>query len=108
MSKKALMMAAACVVAATVVSPARAASAVTLETVVKKIQEQQKKTTSLQADFRQEKELALLSKPEVSTGSFIFSKPSNVLWNYDAPKRVQMVIAGGVMTTYYPDLRKAE
>lgn len=108
MSKNVLMMAAACVVAAAVAVPSRAAGPVPLETVIKKIQETQRKTTSLQADFRQEKELALLSKPEVSTGSFTYSKPNNVLWSYDAPKRVQMVIAGGVMTTYYPDLRKAE
>ncbi len=84
------------------------AAPVTLETVIKKIQETQKRTKTLQADFRQEKELALLSKPEVSTGRFVFSKPSNVLWTYNAPKRVEMVIAGGVMTTYYPDLGKAE
>jgi outer membrane lipoprotein-sorting protein len=108
MSNKRLMMAAAGVIAAAMSAPLFAAGPVTLETVVKKLQEQQKKTTSLQADFRQEKELALLSKPEVSTGSFTFSKPNNVLWSYAAPKRVQMVIAGGVMTTYYPDLRKAE
>ena len=79
-----------------------------LEAVVKKVQDQQKKTTSLQADFRQEKELALLSKPEVSTGTFVFSKPNNVLWSYDAPKRVQMLIANGTLTTYYPELNKAE
>jgi outer membrane lipoprotein-sorting protein len=79
-----------------------------LEAVVKKVQEQQKTTTSLQADFRQEKELALLSKPEVSTGTFVFSKPNNVLWSYDAPKRVQMLIANGTLTTYYADLNKVE
>ena len=95
------------VLAAVSVVPLSAAP-MTLETVIKKIQEQQKTTRTLQADFRQEKELALLSKPEVSTGRFVFSKPSNVLWTYEAPKRVQMVIAGGVMTTYYPDLGKAE
>ena len=91
--------------AAFAVLPAQAA---TLEQVIKKVQEQQKKTMTLQASFRQEKELALLSKPEVSTGTFTYSRPSNVLWTYDAPKRVQMVIAGGVMTTYYPELLKAE
>lgn len=91
-----------------VASMPAAAANVTLEAVIKKIQEQQKKSTTLQADFRQEKEMALLSQPEVSTGTFIFSRPSNVLWTYSAPKRVQMVIAEGVMTTYYPDLRKAE
>lgn len=85
-----------------------AAEPVTLETVIRRIQEQQKRTHTLQAEFRQEKELALLAAPEVSTGTFIYSKPSNVLWTYAAPKRVQMVIADGVLTTYYPELGKAE
>ncbi len=86
----------------------QAAPAVTLAQVIKKVQEQQKKTATLQADFRQEKELALMAKPEVSTGTFIYSRPSNVRWTYDSPKRVQMVIAGGYLTTYYPELNKAE
>jgi outer membrane lipoprotein-sorting protein len=107
MSKRSFLMATLGVSLALATLPAAAAN-VTLETVIKKIQEQQKKTSTLQADFRQEKELALLAKPEVSTGTFIYSKPTNVLWTYDAPKRVQMVIADGFLTTYYPDLRKAE
>ena len=81
---------------------------VTLESVIKNVQVQQKKTQTLQATFKQEKELALLSQPEVSNGTFVFSKPNNVLWLYDAPKRVQMLITGGTLTTYYPDLNKAE
>jgi outer membrane lipoprotein-sorting protein len=87
---------------------AATAAPVTLAQVIKQVQEQQKKTSTLQADFRQEKELSLLAKPEVSTGTFVFSRPSNVLWTYEAPKRVQMVIANGVMTTYYPEIGKAE
>src|SRR2546423_1692146 len=79
-----------------------------LEEVVKRVQKQQKETNTLQADFRQEKEMALLSKPEVSTGTFVYSKPNNVLWTYDAPKRVTMLIAAGKLTTYYPELSKAE
>lgn len=86
----------------------QAAPPVTLAQVIKKVQEQQKKTATLQADFRQEKELALMAKPEVSSGTFIYSRPSNVRWTYDSPKRVQMVIAGGFLTTYYPELNKAE
>ena len=86
----------------------QAAPPVTLAQVIKKVQEQQKKTATLQADFRQEKELALMAKPEVSSGTFIYSRPSNVRWTYDSPKRVQMVIAGGYLTTYYPELNKAE
>jgi outer membrane lipoprotein-sorting protein len=95
-----------CVVAAAM--PMRAAAPVTLAHVIKQVQEQQKKTATLQADFRQEKELAMMAKPEVSTGTFTYSRPSNVLWTYDTPKRVQMVIAGGYLTTYYPELAKAE
>jgi len=79
-----------------------------LDEVIRKVQEQQKLTNTLEADFKQEKELALLAKPEVSTGHFTFSKPNNVLWRYDAPKRVEMLIANGMLTTYYPDLNKAE
>ena len=64
--------------------------------------------TTLQADFRQEKTMALLANPEVSSGTFVYSKPNSVLWSYATPKRVQMLIAGGVLTTYYPELNKAE
>jgi len=79
-----------------------------LDEVIRKVQEQQKTTNTLEADFHQEKILALLAKPEVSTGHFTFSKPNNVLWRYDAPKRVEMLISNGMLTTYYPDLNKAE
>jgi outer membrane lipoprotein-sorting protein len=79
-----------------------------LDEVIRRVQEQQNTTSTLEADFRQEKILALLAKPEVSTGHFTFSKPNNVLWRYDAPKRVEMLIANGMLTTYYPDLNKAE
>lgn len=97
----------AAVAASTQAAPKKAAGE-TVESVMKKVQAQQKKTQTLQATFRQEKELALMAKPEVSTGSFLFSKPNNVLWSYDTPKRVQMIIAAGTLTTYYPELNKAE
>jgi len=89
-------------------SAARTADPNSLDEVIKRVQEHQKKTTTLQADFKQEKTLALLAKPEVSTGRFTYQKPNNVLWIYDTPKRVTMLIANGMMTTYYPDLNKAE
>ena len=79
-----------------------------LDEVIRKVQEQQKTTSTLEADFRQEKILALLARPQVSIGHFTFSKPNNVLWRYDAPRRVDMLISNGVLTTYYPDLNKAE
>lgn len=108
MFKRPLLAAILCA-AAVATSPLHAAAkSESLEDVVKKVQAQQKKTTTIQADFRQEKVLALLAKPEVSTGTFVFSKPNNVFWSYAAPKKVQMLITGGVLTTYYPDLNKAE
>jgi len=104
--------AAAVVCAAMTAFPALAARPVvdpnSLDEVVKRVQAHQKKTNTLQADFKQEKTLALLSKPEISSGHFTYQKPNNVLWTYDAPKRVQMLISKGTMTTYYPDLSKAE
>jgi outer membrane lipoprotein-sorting protein len=87
---------------------ARPPKADSLDDIIHKVQLAQAKTNTLQADFRQEKTLALLARPEVSTGRFVYSKPNNVLWTYDAPKRVTMLIANGMLTTYYPDLNKAE
>ena len=91
-------------------SPLAAAgkSGTSLQAVMKKVQEQQRRTNTLQAEFRQEKLLALLAAPEISTGTFVFSKPNNVRWSYTSPKRVEMVIAAGTLTTWYPDLKKAE
>src|SRR6266852_2039759 len=97
--------------AAAVSLPAFAARKVdpnSLDEVIKRVQAQQTKTKTIEADFRQEKILALLAKPEVSSGRFVFSKPDKVLWMYDAPKRVEMLISNGMLTTYYPDLNKAE
>jgi outer membrane lipoprotein-sorting protein len=106
--KSVIAVAAAALFAVPLVAAPKPAKPASLESVIKKVQEQQRKTQTLQANFRQEKELALLAKPEISTGTFAYSKPTNVLWSYESPKRVQMLIANGTMTTYFPDLRKAE
>src|ERR1051325_11156915 len=107
MSIRKLIVAALCAAAAVV--PLHAAvDPSSLDAVIKRVQEQQKKTNSIEADFKQEKTLALLAKPELSTGHFLYQKPNNVHWTYDAPKRVEMLIANGWLTTWYPDLNKAE
>ena len=108
MFKRMTIVAVVCAALALPLAAAKVADPGSLDEVIKKVQEQQRKTNTLQADFRQEKELALLSKPEVSTGTFVYSKPNNVLWSYDAPKRVQMLITNGKLTTFYPELNKAE
>ncbi|MFN2238818.1 MAG: outer membrane lipoprotein carrier protein LolA [Thermoanaerobaculia bacterium] len=79
-----------------------------IERVLSRLSEEQAKIQTLQASFRQEKTVGLLAGPEVSTGTFVFSRPNRALWTYDQPKRVDMLVADGWMTTYYPDLRRAE
>src|SRR3954471_15147504 len=105
---KIFTLTASAVLAALPIVAAPKQKAVSLEQVIRNVQQQQKKTSTLQADFKQEKEHALLAQPEVSRGTFVYSKPNNVLWSYDAPKRVQMLITGGTLTTYFPELNKAE
>jgi chaperone LolA len=79
-----------------------------LAKVVAEISARQEKIETLRADFRQEKTLSLLANSEVSTGRFVFEKPNRVLWSYQTPKPVTMLIADGWLTTYYPELKKAE
>lgn len=86
----------------------QAAAPTPLESVIRQITQKQRETTTLEADFRQEREIALLSQPEVSFGTLIFVKPNKVLWSYDRPRPVTMLIADGWMTTYYPQLARAE
>jgi len=80
----------------------------TLERVVKEVTKRQKSVLSLQATFKQEKILGLLAQPETSSGTFFYQKPNRVLWNYAEPKPVTIVINNGRLTTYYPQLNKAE
>jgi outer membrane lipoprotein-sorting protein len=108
MSSRKLLALTAFVGALTLPAFARGPNPDSLDEVIKKVQQAQAKTNTLQADFTQEKTLALLAKPEVSTGRFVYSKPNSVLWTYDAPRRVTMLITNGTLTTYYPDLMKAE
>ncbi|MBW3670397.1 MAG: outer membrane lipoprotein carrier protein LolA [Acidobacteria bacterium] len=79
-----------------------------IEEVLAEIDTRQKDLRSLEANFRQTKEVGLLAGPEVSTGVFQYQKPNRVLWKYVEPRPVTMVIANGSMTTWYPELEKAE
>lgn len=79
-----------------------------IERVLRRVADEQKKVSSLEATFSQEKTSSLFARPEVSSGTFVFTRPNKVLWTYDEPKRVEMLVADGWMTTYYPDLRRAE
>jgi len=87
-------------------TPAPAAQ--TLDQVLKEVQKRQASVKSIQADFKQQKSLALLAEPQRSRGTFAYEKPDRVRWNYTEPTPVTMLIAGGRMTTFYPNLKRAE
>lgn len=84
------------------------ASAETLDGVIRKVSAQQKATKSLTADFNQVKAHGLLAQSEKSSGTFAYSAPNKVLWVYEEPVPVTMLISDGWLTTYYPSLKKAE
>ncbi len=63
---------------------------------------------TLEADFSQVKQSALLLEPDRSEGEFSYAAPDRVRWEYSLPQPVSLVIAGRLMTTWYRDIAKAE
>lgn len=96
------------VVLATANAAVAAPSGQTLEKVLDEVQKRQKTVESIEASFRQEKTLDLLAETQVSTGTFAYVSPDKVRWDYDSPAPVVMLIAEGRLTTWYPELKKAE
>lgn len=79
-----------------------------IERILERIGAAQKEIRTLEATFRQEKTIGLLAAPEVSTGTFVYARPNRARWTYRSPKRVEMLVSDGWMTTFYPELGKAE
>lgn len=50
---------------------------------------------SVQADFRQEKRLKILTRPIISTGTFTFQAPGSLRWEYQAPVPSILLMHGG-------------
>lgn len=63
---------------------------------------------TLEADFSQVKQSALLLEPDRSEGEFSYAAPDRVRWEYSLPAPVSLVIADRLMTTWYRDIAKAE
>ncbi len=79
-----------------------------IERVLREVAVAQKKVQTLEASFRQEKTSGLLAAPEVSFGTFVFSRPNRAVWRYEKPKAVEMLVSDGWLTTWYPELNRAE
>lgn len=50
---------------------------------------------SVQADFIQEKELAILARPILSRGSFVFQAPGSLRWEYFSPIHTVLLMHDG-------------
>ena len=87
---------------------ARGVRGTEIERLLRQIGAAQKKVETIEASFRQEKTSGLLAAPEVSVGSFIFSRPNRAVWRYESPKAIEMLVSDGWLTTWYPELNRAE
>lgn len=90
------------------VAAPRSSGAVTLDEVLAQVSAKQKTIATLQSNFRQEKTMAMMADPQVSTGTFAYARPDRVIWTYGSPSPVTMLIRDGWLTTWYPQLNKAE
>ena len=73
-----------------------------------RVRVEQNRLLSLEADFIQIKESALLVEPVESQGGFAFSAPDRVRWEYVSPNPISILIVNEEMTTWYRDIQQAE
>jgi outer membrane lipoprotein-sorting protein len=73
-----------------------------------RVRVEQNKLESLEAEFIQIKESALLLEPVESRGGFAFSAPDKVRWEYQSPNPISILIVDEDMTTWYHDIQQAE
>lgn len=52
---------------------------------------------SVQAEFTQEKQMKILSRPLLSRGTFVFQAPQSLRWEYHTPLRSIMLLHNGRM-----------
>jgi len=79
-----------------------------LTAVLEEVSATQARLKTLTARFEQRKESRLLAEPSVSRGRFYFEVPDKVRWEYETPRQMTVVAAGGVALTYRPAERRAE
>lgn len=79
-----------------------------LQALIERMKLEQRAMRTLEADFVQHKNSALLAQPEQAHGKFSFQAPDRVRWEYDSPKAVTLLIRDQEMITWYRDLNRAE
>lgn len=58
------------------------------------------KLTSIQAEFVQEKHMAILARPLISKGRFSYQAPGSLRWEYDTPVRSILLVDDNRMKRY--------
>jgi len=79
-----------------------------LAALVQRVSQVQSSLTTLTAGFEQRRTSKLLAEPSVSRGTFYFKAPDSVRWEYDSPRPMTVLLAGGVAITYRPAEKRAE
>ena len=80
-----------------------------VDALLERVRLEQAKVESLQADFVQHKESAMLVEPVEAQGNFAFAAaPDRVRWEYRTPNPISILIIDEEMTTWYRDIQQAE
>jgi len=79
-----------------------------LKALLERTRREQEKLVTLQADFVQLKESAMLIEPEMATGMFSYAAPDRVRWEYASPNPISLLIEEGKMTTWLRDMDHVE
>src|SRR4030066_143651 len=79
------------------------ASAAELKDVVDNLQQRYEKVKDYQADFSQEAVLKLGQTTEKAFGKIYIKKPDMMRWDYDKPRRQQIIINKSEIIIYVPD-----
>ena len=76
--------------------------------LVKRLEAVYQNRTSLQANFREERHMAILKDPVVNQGKIWFTPPDKIRREITGNSPSTTVIDGKKMTIYYPNLKTAE
>jgi len=79
-----------------------------LDALIERVVERQHALRTLEAEFVQLKESALLLEAVESTGVFLFRAPDLVRWDYRQPDAMVVLFAEDTVTTYHPTQARAE
>ncbi len=79
-----------------------------LSLIVTRVSEVQRATRTLTAEFEQRRTSHLLREPSTSRGRMYFKAPDLIRWEYEAPRAMTVLLAGGAATTYRPAEKRAE